>query len=491
MQPKAIGNEEETRHKMGVFNNIKEWLKNMFWTKTAEEEFGIKLASESKTVEFIEDCMKAYKGEPYWMDEKTRTINMAKTVCEEIARLATLNIEVNVTGSARAEYLQKQVDKMKPKLRHWVEYGCAGGEIIVKPNGYAVDIVFPGEYVVTEEMGAEITGIVFYDDYYNSKSEEWFTRLEYHRIENGRYLISNRCYKGDSKHDLKQKVDIKDTRWNGLDDEITAEGVDKMLFGILKMPNANNIEPSSNRALPIFSNAMEELFDADVAYSRMGKEIWDSSRTVIMDSDRLMVGGGKKGSGGLGEQQRDTIIKQHGLPEYVRMVEGTGSGDIYHEINPTLNTAARLQGLNAILSQIGFKCGFSNGYFVFNEKTGMVTATQVESDDRRTIQLISDVRKQLEACLDGLIYALDRFADAYELAPRGKYEVNYLMDDITENFEEDKARWLAYVQMGKVPFWYYLTKYEGFSEEEAKELENTQTQEQIAQMGLFAQPMTE
>ena len=47
----------------------------------------------------------------------------------------------------------------------------------------------------------------------------------------------------------------------------------------------------------------------------------------------------------------------------------------------------------------------------------------------------------------------------------------YDFGDITYNEDEDRSRWYSYVVSGKIPFWYYLTKFEGFSEEEAKALE--------------------
>ncbi len=471
---------------MKISEKLKDWLSNMGWVRKAEEEFDLKIINRDETLRIIRDCGDAYEGHPYWLDEDVRTVNVAETICAEVARLSTLNIGISVTGSARAEYLQGEVDKIKSSLRRWVEYGCANGEIILKPNGYGVDVVYPSQYIVTEEIGNDIIGIVFMDGYYDARSELYYTRLEYHRIDNERYYITNRCYYGEAEGDLKRRVDIKKTLWKDLSEDTVANGVDKMLFGIFRLPTANNINPRSNRSLPLFANAMEELSDADVAYSRMTREIWDSKRTVLLDSDRLMVGGSK-----LGADQKDVIVRNAGLPDYVKMIDGTGSGDIYHEINPTLNTAIRIQGLNTILSQIGYKCGFSNGYFVFNEKTGMVTATQVESDDRRTLQLIGDVRAQLEACMNGLIYAIDRFADAYDLAPSGKYEVVFDFADITENVEEDKIRWYGYVQSGHVPFWYYLTKFEGYTEEEAKEIGEFAREaqmEQMQSMQLFAPP---
>lgn len=73
--------------------------------------------------------------------------------------------------------------------------------------------------------------------------------------------------------------------------------------------------------------------------------------------------------------------------------------------------------------------------------------------------------------MDDLIAALNIFADLYQLAPSGPYETVYDFGDITYNEDEDRARWYSYVTSNKIPFWYYLVKFEGFSEEEAKALE--------------------
>lgn len=56
------------------------------------------------------------------------------------------------------------------------------------------------------------------------------------------------------------------------------------------------------------------------------------------------------------------------LPHFVKNVFGQDEKEFYQEINPVLNTDTRISGINALLSQLGYKIGFSNGYFVFNEK---------------------------------------------------------------------------------------------------------------------------
>lgn len=430
----------------------------MLLKSRAKDEFNIEPISFPGMAPWVSECVNIYQGNPCWLseDDHIDTVNFAKTICSEISRLTNLGIKVTVDGSARADWLQKRVNKIYFKLREWVEYGSAYGTIILKVNGDSVELYTPDRFEVTQVTNGKITGVVFYDT--QKAGDTWYTRLEYHRFEGGQYRITNKCYSGTSEYDLKTRVDIAVTPWADLMEEAAVENIDKPLFGVLRTPQANNIAMNSPVGLPVFSEAVQELRDLDIAYSRNSKEIGDSKRMVMLDSDRLLPYG------------TPGNLDRASLPDYIRLVEGDTSteSDIYHEINPTLNTDARLTGINALLSQIGFKVGFSNGYFVFNEKTGMVTATQVEADDRRTIQTIKDHRDKLEDCLGGLIYALNVFADLYDYAPAGDYEVVFDFGDITYNREEDRARWWGYVQAGAVPKWKYFVKFEGMSEDEAK-----------------------
>lgn len=455
---------------MGIIARIKGWFDMLFKSK-AKEEFNIEDITSDEMKRMIDMCANIYRGKPYWVDadEHIKTINFAKAVCSETARLTTLAIGIQIDGSARADWLQNQIESVYYQLRHWVEYGCAFGTIILKPNGENIDLYTPDRFIVTDQSNGEITGCVFVNKEVDAAGKKYYTRLEYHRfLDDGTYAISNKCYVGASENDVNESIDIEKTPWAGLMEEAAIENIERPLFGVLRTPHANNIDIDSPLSLPIFADAIEEFKDLDIAYSRNAKEIRDSKRLVLLDSDRLLPTGGKVYNTITGfTKAREDL----GLPDYVKNVYGDGQEDFYQEINPTLNTDARLTGINALLSQIGYKCGFSNGYFVFNESTGIQTATGVEAEQQRTIQFIKDCRDKLESCLDDLIYALSKFADLYEYAPVGDYKVQYDFGDILYNYEEDKARWYSYVTQGKVPFWYYLTKFENMTEEEAKALE--------------------
>lgn len=449
---------------MSIFTTIKGWF-IMLLRSRAKEEFNIEPIGSEEMERWVNECVNIYKGNPCWLDEDDHidTVNFAKAICSETARLATLGIGIHVDGSARADWLQKQIDRVYFQLRHWVEYGCAYGTVILKPNGDSIDLYTRDDFEVTHITNGMIDGVVFANR--QKRDNKWYTRLEYHRFDGGLYLITNKCFVGESPNDTKESIDISLTPWAELQEEAAIEQVDKPLFAPLRTPHANNIDLDSPFGLPVFSEAIQELRDLDIAYSRNANEIKDSKRTVLLDSDSLLPGGTKVANATAAFNSRRELA---GLPDYIKNVRGDGKEMFYQEINPTLNTDTRLTGINALLSQIGYKVGFSNGYFVFNETTGIQTATGVEAEQQRTIQFIKDVRDKLESCLDNLIYALNVFADLYDLAPVGEYEVAYDFGDITYNREEDRARWWGYVQAGKVPAWMFFAKFEGIPEDEAK-----------------------
>ena len=430
----------------------------------AKDEFNIEPINSAAMDAWIEECARIYKGEPSWLNAEDHidTVCFAKAICSETARLATLGIGIHIDGSARADWLQQQIEKVYFQLRHWVEYGCAYGTVILKPNGQDIQLYTYGQFEITHCTGNMVDGVIFHN--WEKVKDDWYTRLEYHRFEGGVYAITNKCYIGRSPDDTKKSVDIKQTPWADLMEEARIGNVEKPLFGVLRMPHANNIAMGSPYSLPVFSEAVQELRDLDIAYSRNAKEVIDSKRTVLLDSDRMLP------TGRVAKQKITMQTHASLLPDYVKIVDGSGElgSDIYHEINPQLNTDTRLKGINALLSQIGYKVGFSNGYFVFNESSGIQTATGVEAEQQRTVQFIKDVRDKLEDCIGGLVYALNVFADLYKLAPGGAYELVYDFGDITYNQDEDRVRWWGYVTAGKVPAWKFFVKFEGMAEEDAK-----------------------
>ncbi len=461
------------------------------FTTDIKKQFNVE-GIESKTMrEAIAQWMNIYQGAAPWIrpDDGIKTIKFAKTLSEEIARLVCLDIDVNFDGprkDAMKEFWDKSV---YPRLRTWVEYAVAGGSLILKPNGEGVDFITPDRFQITKTDGnGNITGCVFQDTYQEEK--KFYTKLEYHSFFTAQvkmpdseeyvtrtyYKIVNKAFVSRDEGSIGTPIALTDTKWSSLQPESyinSADGtpIKGMLFGFFKMPIANDIDINSPLGMSLFANAVEELKDLDIAYSRNAEEVLHSSRMVLAD-DRLF----DKGISSDGSRRRIHIP----MPRWIKNITSDSDKEFYQEINPTLNTSTRKEGIDFQLSLIGRKCGFSNGYFVLDQKTGMVTATQVEADDRETIQTVKDIRDALQTCMNELFYAQSVFMDLYNTAPVGEYEATYAWGDITYNYEEDRQNWWKYVTAGKVPAWKYFVKFEGMSEEEAKAMEEEATPEMFA-----------
>ena len=114
----------------------------MIFKQQAEDDFDVKSVVSPEMEVILRRCANIYAGAPPWLsaDDDIRTINFAKAVSSETARLATLAIGIQIEGSTRAEWLQKQIDAVYFHLREWVEFSCAYGTVFLKPNGDSLDL---------------------------------------------------------------------------------------------------------------------------------------------------------------------------------------------------------------------------------------------------------------------------------------------------------------------------------------------------------------
>lgn len=224
--------------------------------------------------------------------------------------------------------------------------------------------------------------------------------------------------------------------------------------------------------MSVFANALTELKAVDIAVSRKNTEVVDSKHITFV-GQALIQNAEKR------------------AVELPRFVKGLGMGlndtetSAVHEHVPTMLTEQRIKDINFNLSMAGVKCGFSEGVFVMDGQTGMITATQVEADDRDTIQTIKADRDALRDALEQAIYGANALITLYGLAPLGEYEINFNFGDITYSYEEDKAAWRSYAMQGWVPKWLYFVKFEGMSAEEAKAMTAEAEAAQIEKASLF------
>lgn len=446
----------------------------MFLHKDAEEVFKIDIPDQGVMDIYIKQWYNITAGKPQWLDKEDdiKTINFAQFVDDVTSGLVTLDIGVRMPDTPRGKYLQGIADYLLQKLDEKVSDALGNAGIMFKPNGENIDYFYPGMFLPTDwDSNGNILGCMFVRRRYIKKNV--YTKFEYHRFEdiNGEtvYCISNRAYKSksaDSKGDPCSLSEVPE--WKNLLPDAGFDNIDIPLFAYYSNPKPNFIDRESPLKLPIWGNCIEELRDLDIAWSRKSTEVDDSKHLTFVPEQAIMYA----------KQNR---IK---LPRFLKGLQmGAGSiteGKVDEHV-ATLLTEQRISDINSILAMISTKLGYDQGFFVLNEKTGTMTATQVEADDQSTIRTIKNLRDPLRDAIIKVMYGASKFADLYSDIPAEDWTNSYEkmkeklsgafnFGDITYSYEEDKANWWKYRLQGDVPSWMYYVKFEGMSEDEARKM---------------------
>lgn len=433
----------------------------MFIRTDIGKTFGVELIQSSEMNAALTLWDNITSGRPPWLDpdDDVRTYNMGKHISDYRARLVCLDLGVALSGSPRADYLQTICNDLIKRLPDKVADAERLGGIAIKWNGSSWDFALPGEFGITKQDGnGNIVGAIFAE--YITHGIDHYTRLEYHRFKDGLYLVTNKAFRNramqNGQYTLGAEIPLTEVEeWAEMQPEVRIEQLETPLFAFFRLPGSNTIDQTSPLGMSAFANAIPELEALDMALSRKNGEVADSKHITFVGQAAIQYANAHSTK----------------LP---RFVQGLGVGvDDKKPITehvPTMLTDARIKDINFDLSMAGVKCGFSEGVFVMDGQTGMITATQVESDDRDTIQTIKADRDALRCAVEQAIKGADALTTLLGAAQLGEYETTFNFGDITYNYEEDKASWKNYASQGWVPLWLYFTKFEGMSEEEAKKM---------------------
>lgn len=456
---------------MGLIRWIKETWSKVFLRREASEVFNIELPGAGRIDGLVQEWYNITGGNPPWLDpdDDIVSINFAQFISDVTAGLVTLDLGVSLPDTPRGRYLQKIADYVLVKMDGRVSDALGNAGIVFKPNGTNVDFCYPGSFVITDwDSNNNPRGMLFISRKY--KNKKVYTKFEYQRFEDVEdgvvFAISNRAYVSDSANGKGDPCSLKlVAEWAQLEPDVYVMGVEETMFSYYGNPKPNFIDRDSPMKIPIWANCLTELRDLDIAWSRKSTEAEDSKHITIVPEQAI-------------KYAEANGIK---LPRFMKGLQMSGGLDNaqIHEHVSTLLTEQRIKDINSILAMISSKLGYDQGFFVLDEKTGMMTATQVEADDQSTIRTVKNLRDSLQDAVIKLLYGANVFADIYTNLPvedwtssyeKFKEELSNAFNwgDITYSYEEDKASWWKYRVQGDVPAWMYYVKFESMSEDEAK-----------------------
>lgn len=437
------------------------------------KELKIPLCMSNTMTEAISLWTDLFLDEPPWRfdpEEPMQSLGIAVSVAGEYARLATIEMKSEITGSERGEYLNQVYQNVLKRLRVQTEYGCAKGGLIFKPYlsgaALAVDYVQADYFYPTAFDGSgRITGVIFLEKLV--RGNQVFRRLEYHHLESQGCVIENLAFVsrvsawGDQAPTLGKQIALSEvTEWSSLESKVVLEGVDRLLVGYFKMPLANHVDPDSPLGVSAFSRAVDLIHQADAQWTRI---LWEyEGAELAIHADRGLFKKDKRGELEL-PKHRERLYRT--LPAF--QDEGISGLQTF---SPEIRDHSLFNGLNNMLRRIEFQCALAYGTLSDPQNVDK-TAEEIKSSKQRSYATIKDVQKALQTALEDFIYAMNQWVTIGSLAPQGEYQTTFHWDDsIVADKQMELNDMRQDVAAGLLRPELYVAKRYGVSEEEAKNL---------------------
>lgn len=412
----------------------------------------------------IEKWDRMYKNQAPWLNKNVQSCNLPASVAQEIARLVTLELKSEVTGSERADFIQNYYKKVLNDLKTYVEYGCAKGSLVFKPyvtnNGIAIqyiqaDCFFP----VSFDDSGNITDCIFTEQFREGK--QIYTRLERNIVEGDTLTIINMAFMSSSEESLGTEVPISFvSRWQQLESSMSFQNVSKIPIGFFKVPLANVIDTTSPIGVSVFAKAVNSIKLADERYSQIDWEYVSKEAAVHIASSLLKY-----------NKDADKYEYPGGKERLYRTVEyNSGATDkpFMDTYSPDIRDQSLYNGFNNQLKRVEFDCNLAYGTLSDPNNVDK-TAEEIKTSKQRSYSMVSTTQGSLQKALEDLIDAMDFWASIYGLAPEGVINASFEWDDsIVVDSEKERQTDRADVAMGAMTLWEYRVKWYGETEEQAK-----------------------
>lgn len=457
-----------------LLSKIRQVLHKMIPYRSIEAAENIDSPLPAEMVNALDLWYAMYLDKAPWKKAGTvKSMNIAASVCSEIARQVCLEMKWNITGTTkdengeiidnpRAAYLRAEFEKLSKILRQKLEQGCAAGGMAIKPYPKDGHIHFDwtmnwSMYPIAFGDDGDLSDVIFPDTFTDGKNH--YTRLERHTVQKGGTIkVTNRAFVSSTPESLGKEIPLDTVdRWDGLSPEAVIKNTDGQMFGWFKVAQANNVDINGPMGASVFCKATEVIRDADEQYSRLNWEYEGSELAVDVDPTALRP---KKDSKGM-EMPR--------LNERLFRGVDLGTDDNYHVFAPTIRDASIINGLNTMLKRVEDLCGLARGTLA-DPAAEARTATELNIVKQRTYSTIADNQKALETCLRDVIRVMDKYATIYKLAPEGQYEVSFEWDDsIVVDSQQEMSEKAALYNLGAMALYEFRMWYFGETEAQAKQ----------------------
>lgn len=453
-----------------MFERIKNFIRGainkMFNTSDIAKDFNIDISTSDEVMKLIGLCANIYNGKAPWLNKEVKSLNVAKTICEKVAKAVTIEFKSQVEDNE----IDKIYQRFLKNLRTNVEYALAKADMFFKPfysNGkIKISCVQGDKFIPTKfDSTGELLGVIFIDQI--TKGNDIYTRLEYNELNDTTLTIRNIAYKGNKNSSvLGSRTSLNLVpEWKEIQEETTIGNVNRLIGGYFKIPIANQADNTNPRGVPIFANAIDILEEIDKQFSRT---LWEyEGSELAIDIDELMLKKDKAGN----------PIYPTGRERLYRLLDIDGEKtNKWNVFNPVIRDTALFNGLNEWLRQAESQCGLSFGIISKSTETEK-TATEIKASKQDYYVTVSDIQGALQTALEDLVYGIDVLMTLYKIPHKTNPNVSFDWDDsILVDSEKKQSQSLVERNAGLIDDIEYFVQTRDYSEEEATEYVNKMRQ---------------
>jgi A118 family predicted phage portal protein len=412
------------------------------------------------------------------------SLGMAKKICEDWASvLLNEKTHISVSDDSSTKWLQgdNETGGVFADISFWTEanalvekaFYSGTGAFVLKVDGMGVtedgsvaessDARIRMEYLPAENIIPitvrynQVTECAFASDV--SVRGRDFVYVETHMIEDGLYVIRNRYYEYTNGvlHDAPLPEGVA---------AVVNTGSPIPFFAIIKPNSVNSIKSNRGLGCAVFANAIDNLKGVDLAYNNFNQDFYLGGKKVFYDRS---LGESTVNADGSITTLAPDEVQQRLFWQLGDNILADGKQPIY-EFNPSLRVEENVNGIQAQLDYLSFKCGLGTRYYKFDTNTGSITATQYTGEKQELKQNAAKHMIVIEKALIDIVHAMLWIGRNIIGAPvdetaeiKVEFSDGYIISD-----EERRARDLQEFDRGLLQGWEFRKTWRNEDEATAK-----------------------
>lgn len=427
------------------------------------------------------------------VDREVLTMNMAKKVCEDMAKLLwTEKTQINLKKKKDTiklwSVLDNKVNNFTTEFPIFIEkvFALGNGALIeYKDNGITtIDYVTGDLFIPYKYTNSYIYGLITVSRYSeaedvgeNKEKTFHYTHITYHEYEDSKYIRKHELYRSENDNELGEEIDFN-TVYPDIK-KIDTIKTDVPYFQVLKPNLANNLDMGTPTGISIFANSIDRLKAIDLKYDSFSREFVLGKKRILVDNSTLKAKAVPNEKGSI-----DYVQQFDANDEVYVAVEGMEKQPA-KEIDFKLRTAEHIEAINAELNWLSSNVGLGENYYNF-DGVSVKTATEVISEDSKAFRTRARHLINVNDVVYDLVRAICNIeginADDCSIVPD---------DSIITDKNAEKTLALMEVQQGLKSKVTYLMQNEGMTEQQALEELEKINNEKMTNQEIFGFPTEE